>query len=150
MIDMPRAHRLIGTFLDNACPHLAGGSVVSISAAEIGELLFVNAGVIEREAGQRGMQWAPEAIDEIDLMLENIAESGVFDMRISLTPIGYTELWRRWSYALVAAELERNQQTGFSIPLPADAEPAIKGAAVLVYMLGSIGRDYPHSLFPRH
>ena len=146
---MRHVHTLVGSFLDKAWPTRGQPQIRVVDAAEIGGFLFENAGPFKATAEKAGMVWRYEAIAEVDALLEAVANTGIAEFRITLSHQGTVEFWRRWNYAIIAFEMERRAETGLAIPLPSDAPDNVQGMAVMLYALGGIGRDYPHSLFPR-
>lgn len=146
---MRDVHTLVGNFLDNAWPTSGPPQIRVVEAGEIAAFLFANAPAFKATAEKFGMVWRSAAIAEVDVLLEGIADSGVYDFKITLSSEGTVEFWRRYSYAITAFEMERQAKTGLAVPVPVDAPDNLQGMAILLYAVGGIGRGYPHSLFPR-
>lgn len=117
------------------------------SADQIAEMFFDAAGYIEKTAKEAGNLWSEKAVIQLDQKLMQFAESGETEMKIDLNPECKEELWRRWSYAIVALTLESKAGKPFSIPYPHGAPPLLVGTAVTLWILGGPAHDYPRGMF---
>ncbi|MBN9471689.1 MAG: hypothetical protein J0J10_23245 [Bosea sp.] len=135
-------------FLDAACPlQSARPKLDFASAEEVSRLFFENAALAEAPAKETGHRWAPSGIVEVDFALRRLAESGRPDLELKLSPAGAEEFWRRWQYAIIAAQLEHAAGNEFSIPYPRHAPPIVQGTAVLLSILAGAARDYRREVF---
>lgn len=147
---MIQAQKLVSQFLSNACPDLAGRPFRHIRADEVEAMLFAQLPMFRAEAERLGMAWSSEGVVDVDRMLANIAEVGMFEGGITLSPAGACEMYRRWHYSLIAAAFERQHMTDFVILAPDEAQLEAQAVVVMLTMLSGVGREYPEHLFPRH
>lgn len=106
-------------------------------------MFFDAAPAYKAEAEKRSMVWNVEAIDEVDLLLQNIAESGTYVLRVSLTPEGTVEWWRRWKFVLVLLTVEAQRQPKSTYPIRTDLPDEAEGMAMMLYFMFEPGRNYP-------
>lgn len=140
---------LLGTFLDRAWPERDENRLHFVKWAEVTELFFNSANDVRLEAEKHGHVWSETAITELDNALLAAAESGAFSGIVSVSPEATEELWRRWSYAIMASKLEERFGRELNIAIPADAPPAVQGMAVVLYILGGPARAYRRELFEK-
>lgn len=118
-----------------------------VTWADVQKLFFESAAPIREAALATGVPWSVKGIEDLDVALMEIAETGKFTGEFSVTPVAGQELWRRWQYAIIAASLEAEAGLELGLPLPMDAPDALKGLAVVLYVLGGPARDYDPGMF---
>lgn len=138
---------LVG-FLERNCPELASGPREYASWDDVGRIFFEGAGHVRDEAIRSGRVWTPDAVDELDATLVELAESGRISGRFSIAPTAAEELWRRWSYSITAAHLEEKFGPPLMLPFPLHAPDEMKGLGLMLYILGGPARSYRHDALP--
>lgn len=133
---------LYGTFLDQTWPMGDDEPMEQVTWDNVVKLFFENANPIRIEAERIGHVWDERAIAEVDGKLLEMAQNGRFDGVLSMSAEAIEEVWRRWSYAIIAAEMEKRFGRELNLPIPRDASAEVKGAAVILYVLGGPARDY--------
>lgn len=136
-----------GTFLDQAWPQSEDEQIDRATWGDVVEVFFENAKVIKDEAARTGHVWDERAIAEVDGKLLEIAQSGQFSGIMAMSPEAMEEVWRRWSYAITAAELERRFGRELNLPIPRNAPPELKGAALVLYVLAGPAHDYRREIY---
>jgi hypothetical protein len=139
---------LMNTFIDAAHPMTRNVELVLVSWNDVVELFFNLAPAIQAEADASPHPWRLSSVVEFDGFLRDFAPIGQFKGVMNFPPSCAQELWRRWKYVIIAAELERDQGEPLNLPLPRDASDDIRGVAVMLYMLGGPGRSYPRAMYP--
>lgn len=140
---------LYGTFLDAAWPREEDAEVELITWRDVAKLFFDSSAPVQALAEKAGHVWDEKAIEEVDAKLLDMAERGEFVGALSMGPEAVEEIWRRWSYAIIAAELESRFGEELNIPMPRAAPPEVKGAAVMLYILGGPAKDYRRELYDK-
>lgn len=138
---------LYGTFLDKAWPMGDDEPLEEVTWAEVVKLFFESAKPLMDEANRVGNVWDERAVAEVDGKLFEMAQAGAFVGVLSMSPEAVEEMWRRWSYAITAAELESRFGRELNLPIPRNAPPDVKGAAVMLYVLGGPARDYRREMY---
>jgi hypothetical protein len=146
---MNRAEILVADFLANFLdpddwpnPQLGEAPI-----QEVLQMFFEVAPLYKAEAEKRGMVWNAAAVDEVDLLLQNISETGTYDLRVSLTPEGAVEWWRRWKFVLALLTVETKRQPKLTYPMRTDIPDNAQGMAMVLYFMFEPGRHYPEGLY---
>lgn len=138
---------LFCTFLDHAWPSQPDEVLEPLNWSDVTKLFFENAASIKRQGEMFEPLWKSTAVKELDAALRAVAETGEFVLvPVTLSPAGMAELWRRWQYAIIGAELEDKFGSPLNISVPRDAPPELKGAALALYVLGGPARAYRKDL----
>jgi hypothetical protein len=142
---MNRADALLFEFLNNFIDpnEWPDPQLGEVPIQEIFQMFFDAAPAYKAEAEKRSMVWNAEAIDEVDLLLQNIAESGTYVLRVSLTPEGTVERWRRWKFVLALLAVEAQRQPYSTYPIGTDLPDEAEGMAMVHYFMFEPGRNYP-------
>lgn len=139
---------LFCTFLDRSWPLTPDAVLEPVTWADVTKLFFENAGLIRARGELSEPLWTASAVKELDNALRNVAELGEFVLvPVHLSPAAMAELWRRWQFAIVGAELEKRFGSPLNISVPRDAPPELKGAAVILYVLGGPAKAYRKDIF---
>lgn len=139
---------LLMQLLTTAWPHGDPRRKEPVSWNDVVKLFFENAGQIRAEALKTGCVWTVDAIEELDMALMAIAEAGQFTGEFKMSPMAAVELWRRWRYAIIAAQLEADLGAELNLTIPRDAPDTLKGLGLMLYVLGGPARDYDPAMFP--
>ena len=142
-------NRLAGAFLDRAFPTIGTPNVEWVGPAEALELFFAQMPQFAKLAEVDGADWVPEAVAEVDRLLERMSSAGDPNASFSMSGPAITEFWRRWQYAIIGLALEEKAEKPLRFPLPRLAPDEVKGAALMLAVLGGPARDYPKHLFDR-
>jgi len=140
---------LLRAFLNKTCADALDGPIEYATWNDVLTIFWEGAGPIRAEAIRAERVWTPESVDELDASLAELAESGRFTGRFSIPPTAAEELYRRWSYAIVAAKLEEEFGPPLMLPFPANAPDEAKGLGLLLYVLGGPARAYRLDALPQ-
>lgn len=139
---------LYGAFLDKAWPLREDEPLDTVTWADVTKMFFENAKPVMEEAKRVGHVWDERAIAEVDGKLLEMAQQGTFSGILSMSPQAVEEVWRRWSFAIMGAELERRHGNALDLLVPQNAPADVRGAAVMLYILGGPARDYRRDIYP--
>lgn len=115
---------------------------------EVVQVFFDAAPMIQTVAEKSGTRWQAASVAALDAFLEQNARSGRADGRLTVPDLAAPELWRRWKYAITAAQLEADHGAPLDLPMPRDAPGHIKAWAIVLYVLAGPARSYPRQMFP--
>jgi hypothetical protein len=137
------ARTLVEVLIDNAFPARDLSRPEFVSFPDVVQMFFENAAMVRQAADETGNAWCPEAVAEADDWLTSLAEDGTFDGIISMPEGVAEEIWRRWRYVIVAAQLEADHgKLRPALTLPSNIPDSLKGVAAMVYFLAGEGRNY--------
>jgi hypothetical protein len=120
-------------------------AMVSLSAADCSPLIFAWMQDIGVRIGPEAIDRQPTraAIRELDEVLRKIVISGSLVALLRLRPAAMRELYARLEWCLMGLMLEEGAGSTWSMPMPADAPPDVREAALLLDLLSGPGKDYP-------
>lgn len=130
-----------------AWPNPDKSRIERVTWAQVEKFFFENATPIRTAAIGTETAWSKSGIEDLDIALMQLAEAGEFVGVFDVSPAAAKELWRRWQYAIIAAGLDSAAGEEFGLPLPMDAPAALKGLAIMLYVLGGPARDYDPRMF---
>lgn len=137
---------LMLVFLSNAHPGFQAEDSDEASWDDIVHALFDRGEPIKRVADAAGNAWTPEAVDHLDEVLMGIAATGQIPAELDLAPATAVELWRRWKYGIVGAQLESAAGHRLNIPSPRKAPDEVKSWALILFALGGPAKAYPAAM----
>lgn len=138
---------LMSTFFDAAHPMSTDEELQLISWSEVAELLFGLAPAIKAEADASTVPWWLSSKALLDTNLREVAATGRYEGMVNFPERCAKELWRRWQFALITAQMAADQGAPLNLPVPRNAPDNAKGWGVALYVLGAVGRDYPDGMF---
>lgn len=146
-MDESFARTLLEVLIDNAAPERDLREPEFVSFPDVVKLFFENAAMAHQAAVDTSHAWTPASVAAADDWLINLAEAGQFDGEAAL-PVGVAEeIWRRWRYVIIAAQLEADGgKVRPALTLPANIPDSLKGMAVILYFLAGEGRNYPATI----
>lgn len=134
---------LMTMFLAKAWPQGDEGSVELIGWSDVSTIMFDVSKMAKDAVDTYGVVWRDGDDEELDRWLMEMSETGQFDGVASIPENVACELHRRAAFSVAAAMLEENAGEPLNLPLPAKAPDGLKGWALVLYILGGAGREYP-------
>ena len=138
-------------FLLRAYPVDDPGPMELVQWPTVVEIMFLHAPIFRAAAEQGGHVWNRNAVELADLALMRMAEGGhAGPLTLKVKNECAEELWRRCSFSIVGAQLEAKYGIEpLDLAVPDGAPNDVKIMAIILYILGGPGRDYPATMFSR-